>query len=290
MDRFFTISKAGLEARLCFPSATDGYYRGTRFDWAGVFRSISKNGHIYADTWFDGDDPLRHDNVCGPSEEFVIFDTDRSRRPGIFTKIGVGRLIKDDGLPYDRFRLYKIADYGKREIATGEDYAQFIHEINGEYAYTKHIRIDDDGCMTIRHRLKNLSSALLETSVYNHNFFTLDNLHPGPDTIIEFPFRLSGHWREKLAEVSLEGNTIRFNAHLEKGGKSAFIGDLHAENPFSFKIGNAAAGISVNISTDAPVSYSVFWSNHRVSCVEPYTHIKIRPGEEYEWSIFYRFG
>lgn len=288
MEQFFTISEDGLEAQLCFPSAEEGYYRGTRFDHAGIFRKITRPGHVYADEWFDSPDPYRHDNVCGPSEEFVIAPEDLTGT-GEFLKIGVGRLFKAECGPYDRFRLFEIADPGERTLEKGGNYAEFTHLMKDEYLYSKRIELSGSGKMTIAHTLRNLSKKKLSSFFYNHNFFTLDNLGTGPDSVIEFPYEPSGHWREVLDNVSIRKNRIVFSSPLQKGGKTAFIGDLSAENPFSFRICNAASGAGVEFGGDAPVSHCVFWSNHRISCVEPYIRIEAEPGETFTWALHYNF-
>ncbi len=70
-----TISNDYLKITLHVPDSTEGYYRGTRFDWAGVFEGIEYRGCNYADPWFENYSPLMHDAVCGPAEEFS-FDID----------------------------------------------------------------------------------------------------------------------------------------------------------------------------------------------------------------------
>ncbi len=286
MDKFFTISKDGLSVELCYPSAEEGYYRGTRFDWAGVFRRVVKDGHVYADEWFDNDEPYRHDNVCGMSEEFVIMENDAA---GPFVKIGVGRLEKEEG-PYDRFQLYPIVEAGERGLEITDDQAVFTHVLAGEYEYEKKVSIVDGGTVRIDHVLKNTSSEVLETRVYNHNFFTFDDMRVGPAVRIDFPGRISGTWRDVMPEVSMEGNSLVFHGSIVKGQKAAFIGDLVVDNPeFSYCISNAEKGLSVEVLVSAPVAYSVFYSNHRVSCIEPYNLLTIAPGESAAWSVEYKF-
>ena len=113
------LGRGGLSIELCEPRS---YYRGTRFDACGVFRRIVKDGYIYADRWFDGEDAFRHDNVCGPSEEFFgVFGYDEAPVGGTFLKIGVGLLRKDAEKPYDWFHLYEIVDGGRFGLRIGTD-------------------------------------------------------------------------------------------------------------------------------------------------------------------------
>ncbi|MBP5558192.1 MAG: hypothetical protein J6X71_00295 [Bacteroidales bacterium] len=43
------LSNSGLEVVLCRPGE---YYKGTRFDRAGIFRRIVKDGYVFADEWW----------------------------------------------------------------------------------------------------------------------------------------------------------------------------------------------------------------------------------------------
>lgn len=285
MNEFFTIAEDGLSAEICFPSFSTGYYRGTRFDLAGVFRRISGRRGIYADEWFDSYDPYRHDCVCGPSEEFVIRERNAG---GPFLKIGVGKLWKEEG-PYDRFKRYDIIDEGERGFDCDGSRAVFMHVMPDDYVYEKRIELYPGGRMLIAHLLKNTSGRPIESYVYNHNFFNLGNLPTGPSTRIDFPFCPTGTWRQILKEVSLVGNSIVFSGEMSEAGPAAFIGDLSSSDNFSFRISNSEAGLSVRVNVLAPVEYSVFWSNRRVSCIEPYIPLNIPPGEEYGWSIEYFF-
>ena len=65
------LKNAGIQMELCIPDRELGYYRGTRFDWSGIFHSVQADGANYVEEWFDDYDPLRHDCVCGPVDEFA---------------------------------------------------------------------------------------------------------------------------------------------------------------------------------------------------------------------------
>src|SRR5439155_9070708 len=59
-----------LRAKLYLPDASQGYYRGTRFDWSGVVASLEWNGHNYFGKWFEHHGPKLNDAITGPVEEF----------------------------------------------------------------------------------------------------------------------------------------------------------------------------------------------------------------------------
>ena len=46
------ISNGAIAATVYLPDATAGYYRGTRFDWAGVIGRLEYRGHTFYAPWF----------------------------------------------------------------------------------------------------------------------------------------------------------------------------------------------------------------------------------------------
>lgn len=286
MEDFITIGKGGLRITLCTPGS---YYRGTRFDWCGVFRRIEKDGFVYADEWFDSPDPIRHDNVCGCSEEFVVPGFDGLAPGGLFFKPGVGLLRKPDDAAYDRFRLYEIADGGAFSVNTGPCEAVFTHRVAGCYEYVKTIAVTDDSSFEIRHSLLRLGTEPLDGWSYNHNFFTFGGAATGPARRIDFPYVPAGNWRSSYDIVALENNGIRFSDGIEPPLPCVFMGDLHSAagaTPYEFRI--AESGREVQVKGNAPVDHMVFWANPRVACIEPYLPLSVKPGERAEWTVAYK--
>ena len=152
------------------PRAATPYYRGTRFDRTGIILSLEAGGHRYVQPWQRHYDPWSHDAVSGPAEEFLpVFPDAGLVRSGAevspqspaFVKIGVG-LLRDDGTPYDRFKLYEIANPGHWSVESTPDSVTFIHELPGYYVYEKTYffnRYDTDVgycfiCLRYRHTKK----------------------------------------------------------------------------------------------------------------------------------------
>src|SRR5277367_2879104 len=92
------ISNGILHAKLYLPDAVNGYYRATRFDWSGVIASLDFQGHSYFGVWFPRYDPLLHDAITGPVEEYRTGDSALgyadAAAGGTFIRIGVGVLRK----------------------------------------------------------------------------------------------------------------------------------------------------------------------------------------------------
>ncbi len=287
------ISNRQVSASLYLPDLNLGYYRGTRFDWSGVVRSLRSNGHRYVSEWQTRHYPLRHDSLTGPVDEFTQIGYEHVVPGQEFLKIGVGTLRKISDTPYDRFQLYDIVNPGTRELITGRDHVEFRHRLWSDeygYDYRKTMRLTDAPGLRIEYTLKNLGPALLSGYVYNHNFFTPDRMTTGANTAIEFPFQPRGTWREAYDCVALTPDGIAFNRDLQKE-ETVFMGDLRsadpANQPYGFSICNLRTGAGIRASGSGPLSHMVFWACPTVACLEPYTPFRVFPGETHVWHIEY---
>lgn len=263
--------------RLQLHVPADGFYRGTRFDRSGIFESLVHNGVELCAPWFENYSPFMHDAVQGPAEEFSMMDLGR-----YWLKPGVG-LLEPDGQPYDRFKLYKVADEGRWEVS-GNTYR---HILEGYYDYTKEVRVLSDRAFEIRHFLTPF--ILWEGTVYNHNFFTMGKLETGPSRLIDFPFKPCGDWRAQYDSVGFTDSGIRFSRRLEKG-ESVFTGNIHKvdEEGMPYDMILKEGPLSVHITGDIPVTHTVLWANHRIACLEPYNRLSANPGETIKWNILYQ--
>jgi hypothetical protein len=237
-----------------------------------------------------------HDAVCGPAEEFSPIGLSEVTPGGSFLKIGIGVLEKMEG-EYDRFKLHKILDPGRRTLCVTDNSAVFGHIVNSDtgygYEYIKEISITGENAFVIRHSLKNTGRKPLEANVYNHNFFTLDLLETGEHRQLDFPFRPEGDWRAEYSEVGFTESGIRFTRTLQKG-ESVFTGNLHAAgngltgSPNAFVLRDTRTTRAVHAQCAVPMTKSVFWSNHRIACIEPYIDFVVIPGESFAFDIEFK--
>ena len=261
----------------------DGFYKGTRFDRGGVFKSLVIGGVEMCGQWFENYSPTMHDAVLGPAEEFAPMPVipSEAEESHILLKPGVG-LIDIGPEPYDRFKLYRIVDPGLWEV----DGMRFRHILEGYYDYTKEIVVTGDNSFEIRHCYKAFSAY--EGDVYNHNFFTFGKLEIGPSRQIDFPFRPEGTWRAEYDSVGFTESGIRFSRQLQKG-ESVYTGNIHEAGkegmPYAMSISEGP--LRVSIQGDVPVFKTVLWANHRIACMEPYNRISALPGQDFCWSIEY---
>jgi hypothetical protein len=156
------ISNGQVRVKLYLPDATNGYYRGTRFDWASVIASLEYQGHNFYGPWFDRVDAKVRDFIyqgseiiagpcsamSGPAEEFQSNGTalgwDEAKAGETFIKIGVGVLRKDSE-NYSFAKLYEIVDPGIWMVRTRRDAVEFTHKLSDArsgygYVYLKTVR------------------------------------------------------------------------------------------------------------------------------------------------------
>jgi hypothetical protein len=205
------ISGGGIRAKINLPDIKDGYYKSTRFDWAGQIFSLEYGGHNYYGPWYT----LRREGVrdfiyegneivvggpssaTGPAEEYSVLGYDEAQPGGAFVKIGIGALKRTDTTGYDRYKFYQVADPGKWEIRSGPNFIEFTQTLNGPsgyaYVYRKAVRLAADKPeMTLEHSLKNTGARPIVGAVYNHNFLTLDQKPAGPGKHHHVSFRTQG--------------------------------------------------------------------------------------------------
>lgn len=283
-NNFIELSRGGIAALLAVPGT---YYKGTRFDWNGVFRDIRCDGTIYADVWYDNEDPFRHDNVCGPSEEFspVWLSETRCLKPG------VGILDVPEGKDsYDRFKLYRIIESGRFEVEATSTRVEFKHVLDGFYRYTKTVSLEDDCSLVIAHSI--LWNADINESLlcYNHNFLTMGKANVGPSREFLFDAPVDGTWRSDSVSGYIDRAKICFNRIMLPGEK-CFIENLTMPDkfgaPYHFTV--CESNCQVDVKCDRPMEYAVFWSNHRVACIEPYVLLPLTPNGVVSWNINYKF-
>jgi hypothetical protein len=291
------ISSSSIRATLYLPDAQSGYYRGTRFDWSGVIASLKWNGHEYFGPWFERHDPKIHDAITGPVEEFLTGDSGlgyAEAKPGeTFVRIGVGAVRKPVEPAYRRFETYEIVDPGKWTVNKAADRIEFVHELahpaGYAYVYRKTVRLIKDS-LVLDHRLRNTGRKAIPTSVYNHNFFTMDRQLTGPDTVVHFPFvPKAARPLNDLAEV--RANDVRFLKEFVKG-QTVFTeveGFGATAKDYDFRMENQKTSAGVRITGDRPLLKVYFWSAAQTVCPEPYIDVSVEPGKESSWRITYQF-
>lgn len=287
-------------ARVHLPDPRRGYYRGTRFDWSGQVFSLRTLRHEYFGQWFDRYDPLLHDSIMGPVEEFrtggAALGYAEAPAGGEFVRIGVGILRKPGDGPFETFRTYEIVDPGQWRIKRARAWVEFTHTIrpsNGyAYAYRKKVRlVRQKPRLEIEHTLINTGSRTIETDQYNHNFFVIDGLPSGPGVRVIFPFQLEAVRKFQADFVENRGRQIEFVKEVPEGASAIgeFRGFSASAADYDIRVEHGPAAAGVRIRGSLPLAKLVLWCTRRTFCPEPYVHLSVPPGKRVSWRLTYDF-
>jgi hypothetical protein len=298
------LSNGELDALVFLPDTAQGYYRSTRFDWAGVVGCVSYKGHTFWGEWFSRYDPLLNDSITGPVEEFRSKDGGlgyADAKPGeLFVKIGVGTLRKIDDSPYKFGTAYPIVDTGKWTVHTGKQAIRFQQRLQSPtgvaYIYIKTLRLDKHGSvLTLEHELKNIGPKTIETDVYDHDFFMLDGKPTGPGMTVHFPFTPkiapSPDTTFDPAMAKIDGNEIVYLKELQPHQTVAgyITGYSDKASDYDITVEDRNTGIGVQQTSDSPISKFYLWSIRTTISPEAYIHLSVPPGKMQGWKIHYRF-
>ncbi|MFD2936710.1 hypothetical protein [Spirosoma flavum] len=290
------ITNGLVSAQVYLPDAEKGYYRGTRFDWSGVIASLNYKGHSYHGKWFDAYNPTTHDAIMGPVEEFGPLGYADAKGGDTFVKIGIGSITKPDDKPYSSFKPYAIANPGSWTVKKKKDQVQFSHTLTNTqygYDYQKTLKLTKGKPeLIITHTLKNTGNRTIETTVYDHNFFMIDQQPTCPGYSVTLPIgNLSPEGGKGVGEiVKLQDNQIVFLRDLEKR-EQAYFPDLAAGKPVAYNltVENTKTGAGVHVIGDREIAKLVFWSSSTTVCPEPYININVAPGKTFSWQIAYQY-
>jgi len=302
------IRNGQITARITPPDLAKGFYRGTRFDQAGVITSLKLNSREFYGPWFDRTAPEVLDYAydasgavvggpdsatSGPVEEFAPLDfapTPNSR----FIKIGVGILAQPDSQPYDHYRHYQILDGGKRQTRTTKTSVTFIQTLENAgtgYVYEKTLRLaSGKPQLVIEHRLKNTGAKPIGTTVYDHNFL---RLVPGNAGIqVTFPFPVAAATPPAADLMRIQGNSLTYLKPMALKERISFLvtGFGSAAAGYSIQIKDTKSGAGVTITGDQPMTRMNIFSIDKVQSVEPYIAIELPPGAEKRWTYTYTFA
>ncbi|MEO5683594.1 MAG: hypothetical protein ABIQ88_13175 [Chitinophagaceae bacterium] len=294
------INNGLVHARIYLPDATRGYYRGTRFDWSAVMPDLEWNGHRYCAEWFNDYSPVKNDAIMGPVESFSPLGFAAAKPGGSFVQVGVGKLAKMQEAVYNPFSYYPVIDYGTWTIKKQKASITFMHILQDSaygYEYEKTVAlVKDKPAMLLIHTLKNTGQQKIETDVYNHNLFVMDEQATGPGYTVGLPFMItaSAEGQRGFGDngiTAISDSLLVFNRRLIKGESAYAVLSGYSSNAkdYDIKIENHTTGAAVKITCDQPLSKLVFWASARIFSPEPYIKLNILPGETFSWTISYTF-
>jgi len=310
-----TLTNGQISAKIYLPDEDQGFYRGARFDWAGMIGSLTYAGHDFYPPWFEAMSPDVHDleneggfvtaspqtAAVGPVEEFnanggALGYAEAS--PGdTFIKIGVGVLRKLDDSRY-RFTVgYPLVDAGERINIVRGNQIEFLHRVQDAesgygYEYIKTLRLEpNQPVMVIEHALLNTGSKQIDTEVYNHNFLNIDDSGSSAGLTLSVPYSLDSTERPDPALATVEENSLTYLGKPPAGESVRMNLSGFGDSPkdFDFRTYHQDLGAGVWITGDQPLSQAVLWSVAPVMSVEPFVAMSIAPGQSHNWSYRYEF-
>lgn len=291
------ITNGLIKAHIYLPDAETGFYRATRFDWAGVISSLKYQEHEFFGQWYAKHNPTGHDAIQGPVEAFDPIGYDEAKPGETFIKIGVGTLRKTNANPYRFSGQFEIIDGGRWKVKAKKDRVEFIHELNDPtgyaYIYKKTLRlVKNKPELVLEHSLKNTGKRAIETNTFNHNFFVIDNQPTGPDFNVSLGFDIDNQSAGKQL-ITFENRQMRYLRELKRGDSTmeyptGFTGDKIED--YDFSITNTKTGASVRITSDQPLLKFMYWSVPTTLSPEPFIKVSAQPGKEFKWNIKYEFS
>ncbi|MDB5465690.1 MAG: hypothetical protein JWQ46_452 [Phenylobacterium sp.] len=309
-----TITNGLITATVLLPEGDEAFYRGTRFDRAGVISALAYKDRQFYGPWFsrisgevrdfayDGDDIVAGPNTAmvGPADEFD-FDTPQgwaeAAPGGVFVKIGVGLLRRPDDAKYSPFRTYDVVDPGHRTVKIGKDAVTFTHTLAEPttgygYVYAKTLRLPKgQPRLLIVHSLRNTSTKPIVTTVYNHNFLTFGAATLGEGLSITTPFQIASSRPPSAEGAAIRGQSIAYLKTLrDKDRVTSSIegfGPTAADNSATVHDEGRRAGVTFH--GDHPLSKLQLWSIRSVVAVEPFITLVVAPGQEAHWTYAYDY-
>lgn len=285
-----------------------GFYRGTRFDRAGVVAHATYKGQDYGQYWFSSYSPAVHDfawlngqvtvstasGAAGPSEEFTAIGFNEAGMGGKFLKIGVG-ILKRDTDPYIFVHSYPVLNEGTRGYSATRTSVRLTQKLNDKetgwgYSYVKTVKlIPGKAQMQIEHVLTNTGKKDLDTSVYCHNFLSLSEGNENVE--LTAPFTLVAGKPLATDAAVVNGKTLKYLRAVKEGESvtSPFTGFGASASDYDFKVVNTKTGFGQRIRADQPLSQINFWSIRTTFSWEPYIAISLKPGETKRWTYTYDY-
>jgi hypothetical protein len=297
-----TLTAGEVKLTVHTPDPVRGFYRGTRFANSTVLEHLELGGFRAFGRWKPTHDPLANDDITGPAEEFGMFDPlgYADAKPGDrFVKVGVGELVKARDEPYRFHGKYDRGDPGRCTTTRTADGVSCRHELTSGtgygYLYMKAVTLTpaDGGCeLTLAYTLVNTGTRPIATDVYNHNFFNVDGHPVGPRYKLEFPQPVKPTADSKFGDAArFAAGTYTFSRPLlDKESAFGWLTDAAGRPlPHAFTLRYEADGkaVRVRVGSETPVSKFQTWSVRACTCPEPFSPVRVAPGETVSWATRY---
>lgn len=177
-----------IDVQLYLPDRENGFYRGTRFEWAGVIRSLRYRGHECFGQWKKFHSPQYPDCITGSSGRISGGGDARSRFPscegGRSLFAPPRRAAHNWSGEFVRFSTYPILDASGWTITQSRRQLRFQHSALSfaemGYRFQKLVSVEENAPrQSLLHRIENTGRIPIDTRHYYHNFLCMDGVPPG---------------------------------------------------------------------------------------------------------------
>jgi hypothetical protein len=289
-----TLSNRHLTALIYLPDPVSGFYRGPRYDPAGIVARVTTKGHVYFTNFLPIHDPADVSGGAGLCEEFrTPLGYDEAAPGGAVIKPGVGLVRRGSGAYSFGARL-EVLEHTPWTVEPQRDRVRFLQRLSTNgwgYEYEKVVSLGPKGAkMRIDHRMKNTGVKTIVTDHYNHHFVLIDDEPVGPSYAASFNFYHVCP-SPNTNFIRIDRNVLRVLAPLDTN--QAFnmrpAGFSNHKGDQTIVVHNARTRAGLKIEARFPVSAFVTYIDSRTVSPEPFIHLDLKPGESRSWALDYTF-
>ncbi len=272
----------------------------SRFDRAGmVLLARTAAGHAYFGPIIDRDrhDPGRDDHVAGTAGEYGMTSPLGYEEAGpgeSFVKIGIGVLRRTDDKPYFFRRDYPLVDGGRWRIESTPVQSIAVQAVDGPrgWGYEQRTRVallPDRPGFVIERTLTNTGTQPFATDYYCHNFVLLDGQEVSPDYTLSFrPAHAVAPGHSLPASLRFEEGQLRLRRPLAQQQSIWLPLISHDEGSAPWRATwSHLAGATISVEQQPKPDRVVIYMLSPYLSVEPFTDIKLRPGESFTLTATY---
>lgn len=290
-----TLQNKWITAVVAMPDTQKGFYRGPRFEQAGMVTSLRYAGHEWMSCNHKvGRNPTANDHVAGPAGEFAEpLGYDIAAVGESFVKVGVGLLEKPNADEYffgSQYFQVKIFPWQSTVTRNKIIFRQKVQTESGYgYEYTKTVLLPmGKSQMVINHTLLNNGEKRIDTSHYAHNFFLLDYQPPSSDYQLTYGFTPSRKSQNALSMLKKVADRS-YIFQSEKTWYTAITGCLNTSENWS-QLDHLPTGLSLRITESQPPVHQALYLCREGICPESFTRISLAPGSQMSWERIYEMG
>ena len=288
------ITNGIVSAKVAIPDLEKGYYRGNRFEQAGLITKLERGGHTFFLDAPEVHSPLNSGECCGPCEEWFDAIAYDDAKPGeAFIKIGVGLYEKPYSPNHMWYCTYWPIKVFPWTTKIEKDRIEFVQEADCPrgwgYRYVKRLfLVPGKPVLLIEHSLTNTGKHRIDAEQYAHNFMSLDRKPVEKGLTVSFPFAA-----KTVADISkvgvLDGNAFRVTADKVETKGFDVNGWVPDYRGLLATISAPGTPAELRIGGDfAPSKLTLFITAEQISC-EPFTKISLEPGATATWTRSYEF-